>query len=210
MIAALHGGSAYHCEALEGPRYAGLFDRLIRPEALDAAALDGVSALVVPCRTHPLRLAPHKALFDAFMAAGGVLVAMGETFQDEWLDGVVLYPVPTNFWWWLEPGADLGVTLAAPDHPLLAGLGKRDVSWHLHGWYETPPMAQTLLGDESGRPILYVEPRGQGRLVVTSLDPFYHHGSHFMPATTRFLDRFLPNLKIWTAGLRAAEPERAA
>lgn len=37
-----------------------------------------------------------------------------------------------------------------------------------------------------------------GRLVVTSLDPFYHHGSHFMPATTRFLDRFLPNLVAWT------------
>jgi hypothetical protein len=209
-MAALHGGSAYHCETLEGPRYAGLFDRLIRPEALDEAALTGVDVLIVPCRSHPLRLVRHKALFDAFMAAGGTLVAMGETFQDEWLDGIVLHTVPTNFWWWLAPGADLGVTIEAPDHPLMAGLSKRDVSWHLHGWYEMPPAARMLLSDESGRPILYVEPRGQGRLVVTSLDPFYHHGSHFMPATTRFLDRFLPNLKAWAAPTRSAEPERAA
>lgn len=33
-----------------------------------------------------------------------------------------------------------------------------------------------------------------GRLIVSTLDPFYHHGSHFMPATTRFLDGFL----AWT------------
>lgn len=32
-------------------------------------------------------------------------------------------------------------------------------------------------------------------MIVTSLDPVYHHGSRFMPATTRFLDRFLPNLR---------------
>lgn len=29
-------------------------------------------------------------------------------------------------------------------------------------------------------------------MIVSSLDPLYHHGSHFMPATTRFLDRFIP------------------
>jgi hypothetical protein len=28
--------------------------------------------------------------------------------------------------------------------------------------------------------------------ILTSLDPFFHHGSHFMPATTRFPDGFLP------------------
>ena len=30
------------------------------------------------------------------------------------------------------------------------------------------------------------------RLIVSTLDPFYHHGSNFMPATTKFLDGFLP------------------
>ena len=40
-----------------------------------------------------------------------------------------------------------------------------------------------------------------GRLLITSLDPMYHHGSHFMPATTRFLDGFLPYLKGTTAEL---------
>ena len=31
-----------------------------------------------------------------------------------------------------------------------------------------------------------------GTLLVTSLDPMYHFGSYFMPATERFLDGFLP------------------
>ncbi len=197
ILAALHPGSAYHCETLESPRYASLFDRLIRPEALEADSLRDVSVLVVPCRTHPQRLQPHRALLHAFMAAGGRLVALGETFQDQWLDDVTFHPVTTNFWWWLEPEADLGVSIVAPGHPLMAGLGKPDVSWHLHGWYEPGPQASPLLTDGEGRAILYSEPRGKGELIVTSLDPTYHHGSHFMPATTRFLDRFLPNIRRW-------------
>lgn len=196
-LAALQTGSFFHCETLEAPRYAHLFDRLIRPESLDPDRLAGVDTLFVPCRAHPLRLAPHRSLLRDFMNRGGTLVAMGETFHDQWLDGVICHSVPTNFWWWLTPGADLGVNIASPGHPLLAGLSKRDVSWHLHGWFEPPPAAHVLLTDADNRSILHVEERGRGRLVVTSLDPTYHHGSHFMPATTRFLDRFLPNLAGW-------------
>ncbi len=197
-LAALHPGTSYHCEALEGPRYAHHFGRLIRPEALDAGALACVRTLVVPCRTHPARLRPHFPLLCAFLAAGGTLVAMGETFQDEWIDGVAFEPCETNYWWWLEPGADLGVRFAKPDHPLLRGMEPRATTWHLHGWYEPPPGAETLLTDAQGRSMLYVDTWSfGGRLVVTSLDPFYHHGSHFMPAATRFLDGFLPNLRAW-------------
>jgi hypothetical protein len=56
-----------------------------------------------------------------------------------------------------------------------------------------PEGAEVLVVNERQLPILYVdEVTTKGRMVVTSLDPFYHHGSHFMPATTRFLDGFLP------------------
>lgn len=45
--------------------------------------------------------------------------------------------------------------------------------------------------------VLYVDTvTPQGTLVVAALDPFYHHGSYFMPATTRFLDGFLPWLRF--------------
>ena len=198
MLATLYPGAFYQIETVDGARYRHLFDRRIRPEALDAAALDGVDTLVVPCRTNPERLKPVFPVMRDFLARGGTLVAMGETFQDEWIPGVVFHPEDTNFWWWLEPGADLGVIIATPAHPLLAGMGKADVTWHLHGWYEPPAGAETLLADADGHALLYVDRTSfGGRLVVTSLDPFYHHGSHFIPATTRFLDHFLPNLAGW-------------
>ncbi len=118
-----------------------------------------------------------------------------------WLPRLSLVTVPTDWWWWLTPGAELGVRIVRPDHPLMRGLGDRDASWHLHGWFAIPPGAETLIADRDGHPVLFVDEanHGAGRLVATTLDPCYHHGSHFMPATTRFLDRFLPNLAAWSA-----------
>jgi hypothetical protein len=55
-----------------------------------------------------------------------------------------------------------------------------------------PEGAEILAVNESGKPILYIdEVSTAGRMILTSLDPFYHHGSYFMPAATRFLDGFL-------------------
>ena len=126
---------------------------------------------------------------------------MGESRNDLWLPEVRQTLTPTNWWWWLEDGADLGVTLTAPDHPLLSQMGKDDVSWHIHGHFDPPQGAEVLIADADGKALMYLdEATHQGRLLVTSLDPIYHHGSHFMPATTRFLDRFLPNLRHWLAG----------
>ena len=83
--------------------------------------------------------------------------------------------------------------IAAPDHALFEHLAQRDITWHLHGWFEVPPGAEVLAVNGEGQPILYIdEVTTKGRMVITSLDPFFHHGSHFMPATTRFLDGFLP------------------
>lgn len=197
-VAALHPGAAYHCDVFETPRYAGAFDRLIRPEALDAAALADVGVLVVPCRTHPERVRPHWPLLTEFLGRGGTLIAMGETFQDHWIPGVRFHGLETNYWWWLTPGADLGMDVARPDHPLMAGLGKRAVTWHQHGWYDLPPGAEALVADGDGYAHAYVDTVSfGGTLFVTSLDPMYHHGSGFMPSTTLFLDAFLPNLRRW-------------
>jgi hypothetical protein len=72
-----------------------------------------------------------------------------------------------------------------------------DATWHFHGYFAPPPGARSLIDLVGGGSILYDDTESYGgRAIVTSLDPFYHHGSHFMPATTRFLDRFLS----WLAG----------
>jgi hypothetical protein len=104
-----------------------------------------------------------------------------------------LHAEPTNWWWWLDPHGDLGVSITKSDHPLFERLTLRDITWHLHGFFDPLPGAEILAVGPGERAILYVdEVTTSGRMIVTSLDPFFHHGHHFMPATTRFLDGFLP------------------
>lgn len=192
-ILAIHPGAYYHIESLEGPRYAGYFDRLVRPEDLAGVPLEDHDVVLIPCRTPADRMAPHRAWLAAFLERGGTIVATGESESQLFLPGIAFTPQPTNFWWWLTPGADLGVRIAAPGHGLFTRLAQRDITWHLHGWFDPPDGVEVLAVNGEGRPILYVDDvTSSGRMVVTSLDPFYHHGSHFMPATTRFLDGFLP------------------
>jgi len=60
-----------------------------------------------------------------------------------------------------------------------------------------PEGAEVLVELPTGEALLYVDRVSTpGTLVVATLDPLSHYGSHFMPATERFLDGFLP----WAAG----------
>jgi hypothetical protein len=192
-ILAVHPGAYYHIESFESPRYSGYFDRLARPEELDKVRLEDFNVVVVPCRTPADRMEPHAPRLRAYLDAGGTVIATGESDSERFLPGIRFTSQPTNFWWWLTPGADLGVRIAAPGHSLFRRLGQKDVTWHLHGWFDVPDGTDVLAVNESGKAILYIdEVTTAGRMIITSLDPFYHHGSHFMPATTRFLDGFLP------------------
>ncbi len=192
-ILVIHPGTYYHIESFESPRYAQYFDRLVRPEDLAEVRLEEFNVVLIPCRMPADRMAPHKAQLRAYLDQGGTVIATGESDSQLFLPGITFTPQPTNFWWWLTPGADLGVRIAAGDHSLFRYLGEKDVTWHLHGWFDVPEGAEVLVTGDIGKPILYIdEVTTAGRMVVTSLDPFYHHGSHFMPATTRFLDGFLP------------------
>lgn len=192
-VLAVHPGAYYHIQSFETPRYAGYFDRLARPEQLADVVLSDYNVVLIPCRTPDDRLAPHRDLLRAYLDQGGTLVVTGENEFSAFLAGISFTPQPTNWWWWLEPGADLGVRIARPEHPLFQRLAQRDLTWHLHGWFDVPDGAEVLAVNGEGKPILYIdEVTTKGRMVITSLDPFFHHGSHFMPATTRFLDGFLP------------------
>lgn len=192
-ILAVHPGAYYHIESFEAPRYAGLFDRLVRPEDLAAERLEDHAVVLIPCRTPADRMEPHKQQLRAYLDSGGTIIATGESESQLFLPGIKFTPQPTNFWWWLTPGADLGVRITKPEHSLFERLAQRDVTWHLHGWFDVPDGAEVLAVNGENKPILYIdEVTTRGRMIITSLDPFFHHGSHFMPATTRFLDGFLP------------------
>lgn len=199
VIAALDAGTYYHHRTFHTPELMPYLDRHLYLPELDDAALAGCDALIVSCRTNPDLLVPHRERFARFLAAGKTLVAMGETGAHRWLDGVRWTDCEVNFWWWKTPGADSGLRLAHPAHSLFSHLTLADATWHQHGTFTPPPGARSLIDKAGAGSVLYEDRLSTpGRLIVTSLDPMYHHGSYFMPAASRFLRGFLPWLKAST------------
>ena len=196
VVAALDGGTFYHHEALRGPRYRYLFDRLIYAPRLGQARLENIDTLVVTCRTNSVLLGRSARMLRGFLDRGGTLVVMGECGLSDWLPEVRTIPGSANFWWWLDPDATLGLTTGVPDHGLFDYITLGDATWHYHDALIAPEGATRVIDCRDGGAILIDDDRTwQGRLIATTLDPFYHHGSRFMPAATRFLDGFLPWLR---------------
>jgi hypothetical protein len=195
LLAAVDGGTGFHHHSLKRPPFAPFFDELIYARELGAADLDRYAALIVTCRMNADLIEPHRDKLAAFVAGGGMLVAMGDTDAHRWLPGGGdWHYAPTNYWWWLEKGADSGLRLRAPDHALFRFMTLSDATWHQHGYFVPPPGAVSLIDIEGAGSILYDDrvTLAPGRIIATTLDPFAHHGTFFMPAATRFLRGFLP------------------
>lgn len=198
VIAAIDAGFYYHHQSLRCEPLAGFFDEIIYIRDVPLTDLTRFNTLIIPCRTNAYLLAPLSEQFQAFMKAGGHLVVMGETFPDRWLPGVNFTGMDTNFWWWLEEGADLGVQIVDASHPMSDYVTKEAATWHLHGILD--PLSEnqkSLIATKEGECLMFEDKKtyAPGSLIVTTLDPFFHHGSHFMPATTVFLQKFLAWLK---------------
>ena len=184
-LTAIDGGTYYHRRTLFEPPFEAFIDAVVYIRDVPETRFDDVDLVMLPCRLNADLLEPVSQRLVKFMEAGGTLIAMGETFPERWLPGISVTPVETNFWWWLEPGADLGVRLTGAGG-LSDFLEPASLNWHIHGKY-TLRDGQTSLIEVDGASLMFEEQRGAGRLIATTLDPCYHHGSYFMPATTRFL-----------------------
>ena len=199
-LAVLSGETFYHHETIHGERYRGLFDRAIYAPEVTSGDLADVGLLIVPDWLHPDLLRRHARTLIDFLHRGRTLVVLGETAAHTWAPGVRWSSRPTNFWWWLEKGAQPPHKIVRPEHDLFRFVPFEDTVWHFHGVLFPPPGADALFvvpadpdGRDDGGALLYDDRvTTRGRIIVSTLDPFYHHGSNFMPATTRFLDGFLP------------------
>jgi hypothetical protein len=210
IVAIIDGGQHYHHDSITREPFAHYFDHTIYLRDVAKTDLTQFDIVIIPCRTNAYYLAPLSRQFQAFMRNGGTLVAMGETFPNTWLPNIGLREMPTNFWWWLTPGADLGLRMADPDHVVCDYLQKEDVTFHLHGAFEPLHENQKSLVETVDGECQMFEDEvsyAPGRLIATTLDPFFHHGAFFMPATTRMLAGMLPWLIDTEAERKAALAE---
>ncbi|MGH3719469.1 MAG: hypothetical protein ACRDRI_11655 [Pseudonocardiaceae bacterium] len=194
-LGAVYGGSAQHHRTLAAPRYAQhLTGGLVYLPELADTDLTGLAGLIIPERMHRGLLNQAADRVRELLDAGGTVIAFsgGEPIP-EFLPGVRWEHRPTDYWWWLTPGAELRLRAPSPNHSLFDRLSLRDCTWHYHGVLHPPQGAQVLLELAGGAAVLYIDQVSTaGTLLVTTLDPISHFGSYFMPATERFLDAFLP------------------
>lgn len=208
-IAAIDAGFYYHHHSLREEPFAPFFDDVIYIRDVALTDLTQYDVVIIPCRTNAFLLAPLSEQFQNFMKAGGRLVVMGETFPNRWLPDVNFTGMDTNFWWWLEEGADLGVQIVDKSHPMAQHVTKEAATWHLHGVLDPlHPNQKSLIATQDGECLMFEDEvsYGPGSLIVTTLDPFFHHGSRFMPATTVFLEKFL----TWLSQPPADKASKAA
>lgn len=191
-IAFVDGGTYYHHTTYHDPELNHFFSKHIYILELSVTDLSYVDILYIASRQNPQDLINYKSVITEFLDQGKMVIALGENGSQYWLNSVSFTPGITNFWWWLTPGADSGLRLVNPEHELFQYISLADATWHRHGTLIPPQGAVSLIDTVEGGSVLYDDSVStRGRLIVSTLDPCYHHGSYFMPATSRFLKGFL-------------------
>ena len=192
-IAVIVAGHSAHDRTFNEPKYKQYITENIYFPDFAEKDLSAFDVLFVPSQLSEGLLMKNKAKIHAFADNGGVVVAFGPQPFD-WLPNQKWEERETNFWWWLEKGADSGIRLAAPEYDLFKRyLTLEDATWHQHGVFWPVDGAEKIITTVDGCAVMYVDKVStQGTWVITTLDPDYHFGSYFMPATERFLDGFFP------------------
>ena len=191
-IGLLHAGTFPALRTLEDPalqpyRVEGIY----LPDA-DPAGLRELDVLIVGDRLHPgVRSRFEPAIREALQDPGKTIAVLGENSVQDWLPGVGYSFRPTVFWAW-RTGTDTGTRLRLPEDPLWEFFTRRAVDWHHHGLLHPPSGARSLVtmeedGTDSGALLFIDEVNQPARLLVTTMDPVYHHGSGFMPGATQLL-----------------------
>lgn len=191
-IAVIYSGNASHYRTFNEPKYNQYLAELIYFPNFLETPINHFDVLLVPSQMNETLLLQAKEKIHAYAEQGGIVVAFGPQ-PWEWLPNQKWEERETNFWWWLEKDAKSGLVLSAPENDLFSYITLSDATWHQHGVFWPIAGTETLIATEDGGSVMYLDKVSTaGTWIITTLDPDYHFGSYFMPATERFLDGFLP------------------
>ncbi len=196
-IIALHSGTYYNLASL----FKGVFVKYLYKTAylaqLKADELNDGDILLVSDSLVPRHLILHKEIFRNFLKSGRTLVVCGRNDPELWLDGVEFVDLPFDFWWWLDKNKnDIQICQDDENHELFNYIKFQNLLWHFHGGYKKLKGAKSAIKSKLNDEVsIYQECEfGGGRLILTSLDPFFHHGCYFMPNASKFGEGLLNRL----------------
>lgn len=191
-IVMLHCGSHAQLATLADPALEPFRVRPVHARTCMSGDLDSADVVIVADRIRTDLLAPWSMALQARLAAGATVVVLGENRVGTWLPGAREEIRPTIFWWW-RTGEDSRIHRTDSSHPAAEWFADRALTWHYHGVLEVPEGAESLVelhtpeGEVDGSLLYIDETSTPGRLLVTTMDPVYHHGSGFMPGATQLL-----------------------
>lgn len=194
-IGVIYSGNESHYRTFHEPKFNQYIERIIYHPHFLETEIDDLDVLIVPSQLNNRLLLNSVEKIHLFAERGGIVVAFGPQPWN-WLPEQQWEERPTNFWWWLDNGASSGLVLQKPTHPMFADyLTLADCTWHQHGVFWPPKNAEILITTEDGGAVLYIDSVStNGTWIITTLDPDFHFGSYFMPATERFFEGFFPYL----------------
>lgn len=193
-VALIESGTSYHYFSMNDEIFSPYFNETIYAPELSKVDLSKFDIVILADRNHIKYLLENKNKLNDFAKNGGTLCILGENHVEKWLENVNFTPTDTNFWWWLEPDGDIGYKKPDENHQLFRHVSFEECKWHYHGVFEPSSNAIRIIErkDElGGGAIMYEESFGKGKIIITSLDPFFHIGSNFMPNTNKYLKGLL-------------------
>lgn len=191
-IGVVYGGSSHHHRTYIQSEFSRFFTKYFYLPDFHREQIGDIDVLIVPSQLHMKLLLKNKEKIVSFANDGGIVVAFGPQ-SIQWIPKQSWEFRPTNYWWWLEKDAKSGLVATNPDADIFRYLTLTDATWHQHGVFWPPEEADTIIGTEDGGSVFYIDKVStNGVFIVTTLDPDYHYGTYFMPATERFLKGFLP------------------
>ena len=195
-IAVIYSGHAPHYRTFNEPKFAQYIEKLIYLPEFENEDLSQYDVLIVPSQLNSKLLLKSAQKIREFADSGKIVVALGPQ-PFEWLPNQKWEHRDTNFWWWLEENADSGLRVKNEDHSFYDYFKLEYCTWHQHGVCWPPEHVTTLIEKDDKGAILYIDEQStNGTWVITTLDPDYHFGSYFMPATESFLEALFPWLSF--------------
>lgn len=191
-MAMLHCGSHAQLATLADPALEPYGIRPVHVRTGSALDLDDADVVIVADRIRTDLLTSWAPTLRTCAEAGASLVILGENSVGTWWPGAHEQTRPTIFWWW-RTGEDSRIRRTHTDHPGAGWFADKALIWHYHGVLTPPEGAQSVVdlltpdGDPDGSLLYLDEVSTPGRVMVTSMDPVYHHGSGFMPGATQLL-----------------------
>lgn len=195
-IAILTNGCSFHNRFFAMEEYKGLYDDVIHILDVPTTNLLQYDTVIVTERISIPHLQLNQGKFLQLLNEGKRLFIFGEVL-DNWMPTVAWQNSVVNFSWWVKPKGDLPLVERNNLHDLYEYVTLTDMKWHYHGTFMPPEGAVSLVDNDEGRSIFYIDNVSfKGELVVTSLDPIFHIGLGFINQTEPFLN----GLTKWLRG----------